>query len=234
MQSYVIAGLRVRMACEGRTERQAIPYQAEFEGEPDITIDVPETVVERECRAHPELNADDWRYLLTGKQFAGGLLDHNGLVLHASAVVVGGQAYLFAAPSGGGKSTHTKLWLETFPQAFILNDDKPALRLDESGNWQVYGTPWSGTEDISRNVSAPLAGICFLDKGEEDRIVPADDGEAAVRLYEQASRLRQEQQMSQMLSLIDRLIADIPLYQMTCTITPNAAQMSYRAMQGGK
>ena len=52
-------------------------------------------------------------------------------MLHSSAVVADGKAYLFTADSGTGKSTHTQLWPRMFgDRAYILNDDKPAL-LDE-------------------------------------------------------------------------------------------------------
>lgn len=233
MQDYRIADLKVRMACEGRTQQQAESYRADFEGEPDIVIDVAEASVARERELHPELSEDDWRYMLTGGRFARDLLSYDGLVLHASAVVVDGQAYLFSAPSGGGKSTHTLLWLKRFPEAYLLNDDKPALRVDAEGRWWAYGTPWSGTYDISRNERVPLAGICFVEKGSKDRIALADDAEASVRLYAQMAKSRAEEGMAQMLTLIDRLMADIPIYLMTCTVSDHAAAMSYEAMQGG-
>ena len=44
--------------------------------------------------------------------------------------MVDDYAYVFSADSGTGKSTHTQLWLEHFgDRAYILNDDKPAIRL---------------------------------------------------------------------------------------------------------
>ncbi|MEI3232941.1 MAG: hypothetical protein V8S33_00430 [Intestinibacter bartlettii] len=40
-----------------------------------------------------------------------------------------GNAYLFSAHSGTGKSTHTSLWLDHFKdRALIINDDKPCIR----------------------------------------------------------------------------------------------------------
>ena len=233
MQDYCIADLKVRMACEGRTQQQAEAYRADFEGEPDIVIDVAEASVARERELHPELSEDDWRYMLTGGRFARDLLSYNGLVLHASAVVVDGRAYLFSAPSGGGKSTHTALWLERFPGSYLLNDDKPALRVDDEGRWWAYGTPWSGTYDISRNERVPLRAICFVEKGPSNHIARADDAEASVRLYTQMAKSRAEEGMAQMLELIDRLMADVPIYLMTCTVSDQAAVMAYKAMQGG-
>lgn len=48
------------------------------------------------------------------------------LLIHGSAIAVDGKAYLFTAPSGTGKSTHTRMWREYFKdRAVMVNDDKP-------------------------------------------------------------------------------------------------------------
>ena len=62
----------------------------------------------------PHLDNGSLEYLLMGARFYEKLLYFKGMLLHASAVVVDGEAYLFTAPSGTGKSTHTGLWLEYF------------------------------------------------------------------------------------------------------------------------
>ena len=67
-------------------------------------------------------------YLESGFQFYRKLMDYDGFMLHSSCVVVDGYAYLFSGPCGMGKSTHTQKYLNTFPDAVIINDDKPALR----------------------------------------------------------------------------------------------------------
>ena len=75
------------------------------------------------------------------RKIAAGLLDRDILLFHGSAIAVDGQAYLFTAKSGTGKSTHTRLWQKQFgDRAVMVNDDKPLLRLDEQGV-TVYGTP---------------------------------------------------------------------------------------------
>lgn len=97
------------------------------------------------------------------------VLDYDGFMLHSAAVVLDGQAYLFCAPAGIGKTTHAKLWCEKFgKRAYILNGDKPLIRR-VGGQWTVYGTPWCGKEGKQRNASAPLSGICFLKRGKNDR-----------------------------------------------------------------
>ena len=72
------------------------------------------------------------------------LFDRNVLLFHGSVVAVDGQAYLFTAKSGTGKSTHTSLWRQVFGnRAVMVNDDKPFLGIQED-SVVVYGSPWNG------------------------------------------------------------------------------------------
>ena len=139
-QYYNIAGLTVKMSSYGCTVEQAEPYRCESVESPDIII---QSLWEKAKVTRPEYYAnvsdDIGEYLFTGFSFYKQLLNFGGFMLHSSAVVVDGKAYLFSANCGTGKSTHTKLWLNLFgDQAYILNDDKPALRL-EDGTWYAYG-----------------------------------------------------------------------------------------------
>ena len=82
------------------------------------------------------------------------------------------RVFYIKGGSGTGKSTHTALWLKNFaPRASIINDDKPAIRIQKDGIF-VYGTPWSGKTDQNKNVKVPLQGIAFLERGEENSITP--------------------------------------------------------------
>ena len=70
------------------------------------------------------------------------------LEMHAAVVVkeTDGEhlGYLFLGHSGTGKSTHARQWLQAFPDAWLLNDDNPILRIMDNGEVHVYGSPWSG------------------------------------------------------------------------------------------
>lgn len=143
MRKYIIAGLKVLMRCtEEHMLKQGDCYLADFDGEPDIVIDIPRDQIERIQANHSPLTYDETEYVLTGSRFYFKFINFGGLMVHSSCVVVDGRAYLFSAPSGTGKSTHTALWLKKLgDRAFILNDDKPAVRY-EDGTFYAYGTPW--------------------------------------------------------------------------------------------
>lgn len=228
MQDYRIAGLRVRMESFGRTATQAEPYRAEFEGEPDLLVTGdPEPLQLRQ----PHLSLDDCEYLTTGGSFYRQLLLHNGMMLHASAVVMDGFAYLFSAPCGTGKSTHTSLWMEAFgtDRVTMLNDDKPALRL-EDGRWYAYGTPWSGKHDVSANLRAPLGGICVLRRGAENQISPYGGAKVVFDLLEQTARPYGGEARGRLLELLSALLETVPVWKLICTPTTDAALLAHGAM----
>ena len=231
LQYYRIADLTVAMDSFGRTVRQAEPYRIDGTPKPDIRITSNySTLHER----YPHLSEEVCEYLSTGDSFYRQLLGYDGMLLHSSAVVVDGCAYLFTAPCGTGKSTHTKLWLQVFgDRAQILNDDKPALRFVDD-RFYAYGTPWSGKYDCSTNLRVPVAGICVLGRGEVNKIEPFSGFPAIHAILEQTTRSKNAAFMERMLALLDTLLTTVPVWKMECNMDPEAARMSYRAMSGNQ
>ena len=171
-------------------------------------------------------------YLESGFQFYTQLLKFNGMMLHASAVELDGKAYLFSGPSGMGKSTHTRLWQTVFgsDRARVFNDDKPALRRLEDG-WFAYGTPWCGKDGININMKVPLAGICFLKRGEENMIRRLTPIEATSRVIAQTlRRFNKPENLDRMIGLVDRLVSEIPIFELYNKPEPEAALLSYETM----
>ena len=226
-KDYLIAGLRVRMDTWGRTEAQAEDYLAETAGEPDVVI----TAETKELQElNPNLSLDDAEYLATGASFYRQLVPFSAMVLHSSAIMLDGYAYLFSAPCGTGKSTHTSMWLEEFgDKAQILNDDKPALRL-EDGRWYAYGTPWSGKTAQNINTRVPLGGICVLTRGETNEIAPFGGIMATLAILEQTVRPGFAESRGQLMELLDNLLGSVPVWKLKCTPTREAAIVSHKAL----
>ena len=225
---YKICGLSVKMSSFGRTVTQAEPYLCD-------KVETPDIVIASDWRAlkarQPHLSDEDSEYLTTGASFYYQLLKFNGMMLHASAVVVDGEAYLFSAPCGTGKSTHTSIWRRVFGErAVILNDDKPALRL-ENGEWFAYGTPWSGKTDQNLNLRAKLKGICILRRGAENKIERFRGSRAVFALLEQTARPAAAQGRELLLEMLDKLLRAVPVWQMECNMEDDAAHTSYNAMK---
>ena len=227
-RDYLIAGLRVRMDTYGRTAEQAEAYVTETSGDADIVItSAPEELQARQ----PHLSLNDCEYLTTGGSFYRQLLGFNGMMHHSSAVIMEGYAYLFSAPCGTGKSTHTTMWREAFgyDRVLMLNDDKPALRL-EDGRWYAYGTPWSGKTVQNINMRVPLGGICVLTRGETNEIAPFGGTQAVLALLEQTARPAGMEGRGRLLELVSSLLESVPVWKLKCTPTPDAARVSQKAM----
>lgn len=235
MPFYDIAQLRVEIIePKGRTEKQAIPYLSKNQDESikaDIVINVDDSRVEAAIKEHPELNQGDWEYMLTGSDFYTDLIKFNGILLHSSCVVVDRVAYAFSADSGTGKSTHTQLWLKHFgDRAYILNDDKPAIRIID-GKPYACGTPWSGKYDYSTPAVVPLAGICFLSRSETNQIKKADTGKAIYNIFSQTVRRLGESRMNLLMDNLNEIFKLVPIYDLGCNMSDDAVLCSYNAMK---
>lgn len=196
----------------------------------DISIPYSQKDIDTLKEMAPNNTIPECEVIVTCSQFYSKLLDFNGFMLHSSAVVVDGKAYLFSAPSGTGKSTHTTQWLKLFgDKAFILNDDKPAIMLADDGIY-VYGTPWSGKSDLNVNVKAKLQGICVLERSENNFIKPLDTATAIYKIMNQTLRPNAVNNMDKLLVMLDKVLTTVPVWQMGCNISTEAAQVAYDAM----
>ncbi len=120
--------------------------------------------------------------LLLRMAFAQAVLLNGGVLIHASAVHVGGKAYLFMGKSGTGKSTHASLWQKAVAGCELLNDDSPAIRIID-GIAFAYGTPWSGKTPCYKNLAFPIGGMARLRQAPSNRFIKRDGVDAFVALY---------------------------------------------------
>lgn len=158
------------------------------------------------------------------------LLKEDVLYMHASALRFRGKAYVFAAPSGTGKSTHTGLWREEFKDDVVMiNDDKIFMRLTDDGVI-VYGTPWMGKHAIGQNISAPLGGICFLAQDKENTIRRLRPQEAFYHFYHQLYMGDHPDDQERVFSLAGRLMERVPIWFLRCTKSADAARLANDAM----
>lgn len=223
-----IADLLVEVPVTGGLNSRCAEYLCNDMGNPDIVIC---DDLYRE-KAWPWANYDQMCYMESGVQFYTHLLKFQGIMLHSSAVELGGKAYLFSGPCGMGKSTHTRLWQQVFgPAAQVFNDDKPALRYID-GKWYAYGTPWCGKDGINQNKKVPLAGICFLKRGETNTICQLGTFEALQKVIGQTRRkFLGPGVANQMLTNVEQLVKDIPVFELQNTPVPESAMLSHDTMQ---
>ena len=157
----------------------------------------------------------------------------SGIIFHSSAIMVDGEAYLFTAPSGTGKSTHARLWREMLGErAVMINDDKPIIRYVD-GAFYVYGTPWNGKHRLDTNTRAKIKAICSIYQSKENVIRPATTAEMLITVLNQTIRPKELEQMDKLLVLVDKMLNTVELYRLGCNISSEAAELSFKTMSGG-
>jgi hypothetical protein len=92
------------------------------------------------------------------------------MLIHASCIMLGDEAYPFIAESGTGKSTHASLWMKHIEGAHLLNDDNPVIRILDDGQPYIYGSPWSGKTPCYRNRRARLGAVTRIERAPKNSI----------------------------------------------------------------
>lgn len=234
MAVYRIADLNVEIKNRyDYTTKLCAAYLAEAGATPDLTIEVGEEEIDRAMEeGAARFTRGYYESICIYRHLCTAILHDGAFLVHSAVVEVDGRGYAFSAPSGTGKSTHIKLWAKYFPgRVDIINGDKPILRRHGDG-FTVYGTPWCGKEGWQRNVSAPLAAICFLERSEENHIRRLSATEAIDRIFHQMLRPRDRREMELTLSLSDALLRNVPIYLLGCNISREAAELSFRTLTG--
>ena len=142
-----------------------------------------------------------------------------------------GKAYAFTAPSGTGKSTHCRLWLEAFPEkARIINGDKPLIRYID-GKLYAYGTPWCGKENYNVNTKAELCSICFINRGQENVIKQIDKNEAVKKIFTQLLLPETNAQTDSFFNMLAVMCDKVKFYSLQCNMDLDAALTAYEGMK---
>ena len=153
------------------------------------------------------------------------------VLIHGSCLMKDGTAFLFCAPSGTGKSTHTRLWRQVFgDEVVMINDDKPLARISGDGIPLIFGTPWNGKHHLGANISAPLKNICFLQRGERNELVSFNKKDALPQLSRFTFRPDSPLEMAATLGTLDSIIRYADFWQLKCNMDPEAAKISCEGM----
>lgn len=121
--------------------------------------------------------------------------DRDVLEMHSSVISYKGKGYMFLGESGTGKSTHSRMWLETFPEAELLNDDNPIVRIVD-GKPFVYGSPWSGKTPCYNNKEVPVGAIVQIRQAPFNKISELLLPEAYAYVYSSTSGFKADQRMA--------------------------------------
>lgn len=151
--------------------------------------------------------------------------DKATLLFHSSVTVLDRKAYMFLGHSGTGKSTHSQQWKAAFPEAHLLNDDNPAVRIIDNQTI-VFGTPWSGKTPCYRNEQAPVQALVQLAQAPENKITRLRMTQAYPFILASVSGLKVFPHMMDLIfESIAKLLELTPVYRLECLPNPDAARL---------
>lgn len=197
---------------------------------PDITLGVSNQEIDAERAKYPQFDDGYHEAIVLFRKLSEKCLSFDIFFLHCAAVSLDGKAYLFTGKSGIGKSTHARLWTRVYPRSFIINGDKPLIRLKD-GRFYVFGTPWCGKEMQQKNTSAPIKAVCFLEQSDDICVRRMAPLEVIGKIFDQTAYQKDTKRNAQLMALLDKFITDIPFYLLKCDISEKAVLTAHDAME---
>ena len=161
-------------------------------------------------------------------------LPHGCAAIHSSVNVFKGSAAMFLGESGTGKSTHTRLLRERYPEMFLLNDDSPFVRVCGPGKVIVYGSPWSGKTPCYRQESYPLKAMVRLSQAPFNRIAALSPLQSIGALLPSAPpAFNYVDETSDMVcDFVSDVVSSSSIYHLECLPDVQAAELTFKTVFG--
>lgn len=157
------------------------------------------------------------------------LAKRKSFIFHSSAIDVNGEAILFTAPSGTGKTTQANLWVE-HESAEILNGDCTGIRCID-GKWIASGLPYDGSSCKFNPKMIPLKAIIVIRQGKENVIEPLRPAMAFRWILTEAHIDYWEKESADIvLEAIRNLVTEVPCYILHCRPDKEAVETVKKAL----
>lgn len=205
--------------------------------DPDITINIDESDIAYERK---EATKDKYSYsnsyletLAVYRKISIALLEYDIFLMHGAVIAEGDNAFLFTAKSGTGKTTHIRKWLDRLEAAYVVNGDKPLIKVSDS---EVFacGTPWCGKEHMGRNTMVPLRAIVLMERGENNSINEISFSDAFISLLQQIYQPEESEKMKKVLRLFSTIKGRVRIYKFIFNnMKDDAFEVAYNALTKG-
>ena len=160
-------------------------------------------------------------------------VENRGFVLHASCIEYQGEAILFTAPSGTGKSTQADLW-NRHRGAEVINGDRIMVQAAMDG-FLIRGIPFSGSSGICKNKVLPLKAIVYLRQAPENRVSRLRGAAAFRRVWEGCTaQVWNREEMDRATKTVMQAVAQAPVLLMECTPDERAVETLEEALNLGR
>ena len=158
-----------------------------------------------------------------------GMTMRDGMPQHASLVEKDGYGVVFLGPSGMGKSTQAKLWVEYQGADFIIGDRPGLRRID--GQWIGFGMPWDGKDNIKQQKQVPIRALISLEQAPENSIRRLTKQEAMIVLLNQVMMpMWDDAAMALLTPLMGQLATEIPFYHLRNLPNKEATELTREAI----
>ena len=155
-------------------------------------------------------------------------LQKDAFLLHSSLVMLHEKTVLFCGASGMGKSTQADLWQKHLG-ARILNGDRALIRLAH-GTFYAGGSPFAGHSKIYVPDEAPIAGIFLLEQGLENQVQKLGFSAFSPMFSQTLVNSWDENFISRITELYQQLLAQVPVYRLTCRPDEEAVRLAYNTI----
>ena len=251
-----IAGIVIKI-CTDLPQIKSFYQKFESNKRPVLSINVTEKDIEEENRKHNFWTYECQRKIITQKELdietvfidngnkrsientvmcrkiAEELLNLNVFLMHGAAISLDNNTIIFTAPSGIGKTTHIQKWLDHFPDAFVVNGDKPFIKIshDNLSPPLACGSPWAGKENKYTNTMVPIKAIVCMERSEENHITEITFAQAFPFLLQQSYRPGDKDKMRKTLRLLQSLNGKVKFYRFKCNnFKDDCFEVAYNAL----
>lgn len=201
---------------------------------PEIKICISEKTIElerKELEREKIPQSDGYlETLAVYREICEALLSYDTILMHGAIVATEDAAYMFTAESGTGKTTHVKKWLENAEHSYVVNGDKPLIRIHDN-EVIACGSPWCGKEQMNTNTMVPLKAIVIMERGENNHIREISLGQAFPFLLQQTYRPNDAEKIKKTLALVAKLKDKVRFYYFVFNnMKSDVFDVAYRAI----
>ncbi len=181
-------------------------------------------------QVYPQLTIEEAEHIYLSGDLFRKIIDFGAIILHSSAIKYGDKCYLFSAPTGTGKSTHTSLWEKLYGNKVrIINDDKPILKY-KKGKIIAYGTPFAGGTHKFFDENGEVDAIIFIERSAENSIKEITAKEAIPLIFQETVKKLGADRMNIVLDMIEKICKNVRLFKLYCNMEESSAVLAHNTL----
>lgn len=154
----------------------------------------------------------------------GHLLLADSIILHSCYTQYKGDAILFTAPSGTGKTTQGNLWKRVYGSQ-IVNGDLCLMQKTTQG-WDACGFPMSGSADECENLRFPIKAVVVVRQSPTNWIEELNRLQRTTLLFSECFiNTWDKQRVNKAIDLLSDLAEKVPVVMLHCNMEEEAPQV---------